>query len=350
MRVAFRADASVALGTGHIRRCLALAAELALRETSILFVCRALPGHMMTEIVGRGFAAAQLEEGATAASLPPDLDAQAMAAAVIDWGSEIDWIVVDHYGLDLRWERLMRGQAARVMVIDDRGDRPHDCDLLLDQNFPNPVQARYSSLIPPDARQLLGTQYALLAPEFSKMRAGALARRSGTMDRLLVSMGGTDPANETAKVLDGFARSSHADMSVDVVLGAANPHRSLVQSLCDTLPGCRMHVETRRMAELMCAADLAIGGGGSTTWERCTLGLPAIAVTLSDDQEPIARAVAEAGGQRLLGSASEVEPADYTQALDELKGTVLKEMADNAARLCDGRGAARVATIMTSAA
>lgn len=350
MRVVFRADASVALGTGHIRRCLALAAELATRETCVLFVCRALPGHMMEEIIARGFSAARLQDSDGEASLPADLDAQAMATAVIEWGGTIDWIVVDHYGLERRWERLVRGHAARLMVIDDRGDRPHDCDLLLDQNLPNPAQAHYSSLIPPGARQLLGTDYALLAPEFSRMRGGALARRHGTMDRLLVSMGGTDPANETAKVLAGFARSSHGDMTVDVVVGAANPNRSRVQSLCDTLPSCRMHVETRRMAELMCAADVAIGAGGSTTWERCTLALPAIAVTLSADQEPIARAVAEAGGQRLLGSAFEVGPADYTRALDELKSATLVEMAGNAAKLCDGQGAARVATIMTSAA
>ena len=237
MRVVFRANVSVALGTGHIRRCLALAAELATRETCVLFVCRALPGHMMEEIIARGFSAARLQDSDGEASLPADLEAQAMATGMIEWGGTIDWIVVDHYGLERRWERLVRGHAARLMVIDDRGDRPHDCDLLLDQNLPNPAAG--SLFLADSSRrggQLLGTDYALLAPEFSRMRGGALARRHGTMDRLLVSMGGTDPANETAKELAGFARSSHGDMTVDVVVELPTRIARACSRLCQSSP------------------------------------------------------------------------------------------------------------------
>ncbi|HWZ61723.1 MAG TPA: UDP-2,4-diacetamido-2,4,6-trideoxy-beta-L-altropyranose hydrolase [Steroidobacteraceae bacterium] len=343
MRVVFRADASVRLGAGHVRRCLVLAAQLAARGGSVTFVCSEAPGNMLAQIEARGF---------TAASLPDGLDwlrdAQLTQAAISGTAAVPGWLVVDHYGLDARWETAVRTRGQHLMAIDDLADRPHDCDLLLDQNLANPRHARYAQLLPATTRRLLGPRYALVAPEFARCRTAALVRRGGQLQRVLISMGGSDPRNDTGTAVDGVHRSRASGAAVDVVIGAANPHRERLAAQCAGLAGCTVHVQTERMAELMSRADLAVTAGGSTTWERCVLGLPALAVAQSEDQLPIAQAVAQAGAHRLLGRSEEVRPTDYAAALDQMSAQMLTEMSAAAATLCDGQGAERVAGLLGS--
>jgi UDP-2,4-diacetamido-2,4,6-trideoxy-beta-L-altropyranose hydrolase len=347
MQVVFRADASVRLGTGHVRRCLELASRLAARGTAVMFVCAEEPGDMIDEISARGMRTSRLRlggavRGAGAAAWEPD--AEQTGAAIAAAGLSPHWLVVDHYGLERRWERALRAHARRIMAIDDLADRAHDCELLLDQNLPNPRHARYRQLLPSGATQLLGCQYALVGAEFARLRGAALARRRGQLERVLISMGGTDPSNDTARALEGLQRSSCAGRAVDVVIGAANPHREALEVQCGRVSDCTLHVQTTRMAELMTQADLAISGGGSTTWERCSLGLPAIAVSQSEDQVAIAGAMAQAGGHRFLGTSADVREADYAAAVDGMTATALRDMSAAAAALCDGEGAERVAT------
>jgi UDP-2,4-diacetamido-2,4,6-trideoxy-beta-L-altropyranose hydrolase len=312
-----------------------------------MFVCAAGPGDMIDEISARDMRASRLcanGEAGGAASTAWEPDAEQTGAAIAAAGLSPHWLVVDHYGLDRRWERALRGHARRIMAIDDLADRAHDCEMLLDQNLANPRHARYRQLLPSGATQLLGCQYALVGAEFARLRAAALARRRGQLERVLISMGGSDPSNDTARALDGLQRSRCAGIAVDVVIGAANPHRAALETRCSRVPGCVLHVQTTRMADLMTQADLAISGGGSTTWERCALGLPAIAVSQSEDQVAIARAMADAGGHQLLGPSADVREVDYAAALDGMTGAALCDMSAAAAALCDGEGAERVAT------
>jgi UDP-2,4-diacetamido-2,4,6-trideoxy-beta-L-altropyranose hydrolase len=343
MRVVFRADASVRLGAGHVRRCLVLAAELAARGASVTFVCSEARGNMLEQVEARGFGAVPLPDG-----LDWQRDAQLTQAAISRMAAAPGWLVVDHYGLDARWEVAARTRGQHLMAIDDLADRPHDCDLLLDQNLANPRHARYAQLLPATTRRLLGPRHALVAPEFARCRTAALARRGGQLQRVLISMGGSDPRNDTAIAVDGVRRSRVSGAALDVVIGAANPHRETLAAHCAGLAGCTVHVQTEHMAELMSRADLAVTAGGSTTWERCVLGLPALAVAQSDDQLPIAQAVAQAGGHQLLGRSDEVGSADYAAALDQMSGQMLTEMSAAAAALCDGQGAERVAALLDS--
>jgi UDP-2,4-diacetamido-2,4,6-trideoxy-beta-L-altropyranose hydrolase len=351
MNVVIRTDASTALGSGHVMRCMTLAEELSRRGGTVAFVCRIRDGHMRDTIAGRGFdvlalAGAELAPGArgTPAEVGWQEDAAQTQAAIKAAGRTPDWLVVDHYSLDHRWEGALRNLARHIMVIDDLANRPHDCDLLLDQNFPNPRHGQYALLLPSDAHSLLGSEFALVRPEFARHRTGALARRNGQLQRVLVSMGGTDPANDTATALTGLARRGAATVALDVVIGAGNPHRQAIRSLCDGIKTAELHIQTSRMAELMTRADLAITAGGSTTWERCVLGIPAIVTIQSADQAPIAEAVQRAGGQRVLGWSQDIGAQDYDRAFQALTADDLMRMSKASATLCDGRGAERVAT------
>jgi UDP-2,4-diacetamido-2,4,6-trideoxy-beta-L-altropyranose hydrolase len=352
MNVVFRTDASTALGSGHVMRCLTLAEELRSHGADVAFVCRTHDGHMSDLIADRGFivfrlAAADPEarRGAVVATSWQE-DAAQTQAALQTAGVTPDWLVVDHYALDRRWETVLRSRVRRIMVIDDLADRPHDCDLLLDQNFDSPLHSAYARLLPSAARLLLGTEFALVRREFEVHRSCALARRNGQLRRVLVSMGGTDPANDTAMALAGLATQAGEGVALDVVIGAGNPHRQAVRRLCDDIPSTELHIQTAHMAELMTRADLAITAGGSTTWERCVLGMPAIVTIQSDDQAPIAKAVERVGGHRVLGCSKDLTAQDYGRALQALTAAELVRMSTISATLCDGRGAPRVATYL----
>lgn len=314
MKVEFRADASATIGTGHVMRCLALAEALRERQAE----CRFLSSGMLDAlIVSKGFA----------------VDAEFRSA---------DWLVVDHYALDARWESEMRAVAPRIAVIDDLADRRHDCDLLIDQNYFPQAESRYAALVPEDCRTLLGPRYALLRPEFAAARL-AMAPRKGRARRLLVSLGGSDPGNMTKTAISAIRALGRRDLSVDVVIGEFSPHREEIERMCAAAEDFRIHVQAPHMAQLMAAADLALGAGGISAWERCCLGLPTIQLVLAPNQDAPTRALAEAGAITRLGvPAGEDEIcAALAAALASPERLALQSRL--AAQLVDGEGAKRAA-------
>lgn len=339
MNFIFRADASTDIGAGHVVRCATLAGQLRQGGHGTAFLCRRSPGDLNDWLAAAGH---------PVIALPADISSEqedAAACRELLRGQAIDGLIVDHYQLGTAWERQLAAHARRTLAIDDLA-RPHAVDLLLDQNFPNPLQAGYRDAVPATCRLLLGPAYALVRPEFAADRPAALARRQGQLERILVCMGGSDAENETCKVLAGIAQSRRRNLAVDVVIGAGNPHRTAVEAACRNLPRTQLYVQTSRMAELMAAADCAITAGGSTTWERCTLGLPGLVTTVADNQVAIARAVHDARGHDLLGWYADLTPGDYARALDNLTADHLRSMAATAAAICDGQGAARVAACL----
>ncbi len=335
MKVVFRADASVELGAGHVMRCLALADSLKARGVATHFISREQPGHLCELIEAKGHALTRLPAQAADSRLDAEHSAAAFAMA--------DWLVVDHYGLDATWERALRARARRLLVIDDLADRPHDCDLLLDQNLQPEAHARYAALLPAGCATLFGPRHALLRPQFAANRATPRERRA--VRRLLVFFGGADAGGETLKALAALARLEGTPPAVDVVIGQANPHRAAIERACQALPAARLHCQVEDMAALMAAADLAIGAGGTAAWERCCLGLPCLTLAIAENQYAPAAALAEAGGQLYLGASAQVPEAALAQALAVT--LALPELRAHLSRrgmeLVDGRGVERVA-------
>lgn len=331
MQVLVRADAGRELGTGHIMRCLTLLEALAAKA---LFVCTDTEGHLGEFIVARGHRVHLLDMGLTQ-------EQDAAQTAELVQGAAL--VIVDHYLLDAGWERVM---SAPVMAIDDLADRAHDCALLLDQNLGR-RDADYDGLVPDVCVRLTGPRYALLRPEFAAARAGALAARaarSGPAQNVMVVMGGTDAPNATGWVIAQMAQMDlPAGMTVTAVLGATAPHLDAVRDTMATLP-CKstLLVGTNRMAELMAHSDLAIGAAGSTSWERCALGLPTVIVVIADNQIDGARALAASGAARQVALRTDDTLRDAIAPL-LAGGGGRTQMAHAAAALCDGGGALRVA-------
>lgn len=269
-----RADASVQIGTGHIMRCLTLADELRGRCAEAIFVCREFDGNLCGYIEEKGYIVHRLPvsngqecniEGNLkhAVWLGADwrTDARQVEEIIKDLDPPLDWLVADHYALDKRWEGYLRPYCKKIMVIDDLADRAHDCDLLLDQNFSEDLESRYDGLVPTWCKELLGPKYALLRSEFREARTN-LRKRDGHVKRIIIFFGGSDPTNETTKALEAIRMLNRPDIAVDVVVGAFNPHRKVIEQIASDLPDCTCHFNVKDMAVLMAGAELAVGAGG----------------------------------------------------------------------------------------
>lgn len=342
-------------------RCLALAGELQRNGSDVTMVSRAHPGHLASLATAAGCRVICLSSS-NASPVPAtgkyaswlgvsqaDDALQTLEALAALGGCDL--LVVDHYGLDARWEAALRPQAKRLMVIDDLADRPHDADVLLDQNLYANMEGRYAGLVPSSCKQLLGPGYALLRPEFAQARQN-IRQRDGSIRRIFVFFGGSDVTNETSKALEALDALDLQGIEVDVVIGAANRHHDAIASLCAKMPGAQLHRQVTHMAGLMAAADLALGAGGSTTWERCALGLPALVVSVAENQVAIANGVDEAGAHRHLGLFSDVSTGRLAAAIDEVRlaPAALRKMSQSALALVDARGCERVAMALKESA
>ncbi len=244
MRIAFRTDVSVQIGTGHFQRCLTLANALFKPGIEIRFCCRHLPPQLQTKLQQRGYqvriidapSEASIEQG------PPHVewlgtsqlaDATSCKEALSD--GEWDLLVVDHYALDERWEREMRSCVKKIFVIDDLADRVHDCDWLLDQTIISTGKSRYNKLTPPGARVLEGAEYALLQPAYAKLHS-RIPPRSGPIKRILVSFGGVDEKDVTGRVVAAFLGLGYSKVTLDVVVGGQYQHLEGLRRLPQVIP------------------------------------------------------------------------------------------------------------------
>jgi UDP-2,4-diacetamido-2,4,6-trideoxy-beta-L-altropyranose hydrolase len=356
MKVAFRTDASLAIGSGHVMRCLTLADALGLYGVQSVFLSRDHVGHLHQVVKARGYPLLSLGggQGKIPASSHADwlgIDQQHDIIGTKNHlaGLSVDWLVVDHYGLDAAWEFALRSVCGRVMAIDDLANREHFVDALLDQNL-GKTEADYEDLVSASCKLIIGPRYALVRPEFAKLRSESLSRRGqGRLRNLLITMGGVDKDNLTGAVLEALNQfSQSADLEVFVVMGSTALWRDYVIQQAQKLSfPTEVLVNVQNMASLMRDADLAIGAAGSTTWERCCMGLPTLQLVLAENQRPIANAMS------MAGAALPLEITDLHVSLCAAISQLIVDraqlfcMSNAAAKVVDGQGADRVARYLT---
>jgi UDP-2,4-diacetamido-2,4,6-trideoxy-beta-L-altropyranose hydrolase len=337
MKFAFRTDASSTIGTGHVMRCATLADELKARGARTVFFSQETPGHLCDWLEGKGHEVRRLS-----GQVPgTEQEIEEMQTAI---GREhFDWLVVDHYGLDAAWERALAPCANARFAIDDIG-RPHDCELLLDQNVLDDEDA-YKAQVPSRCHRLLGPRFALLRPDFLAAR-GMLQRSWNQTEHVLISFGGADPSDETAKAIEGFLAGTPETVKATIVLGSANPNRDTIAQRFGQHSRLRLLDYCDDMPKLMASCDLAIGAGGISTWERACLGLPSIVTAIAENQRPIAETLALRGGQIYLGTHPSRE--DYAGAMRFVSNNswLRESCANTSSQLVDGRGCGRVGTAL----
>ncbi len=322
-----RVDSSVFIGSGHLIRCLTLAEQQRSDGADVTFVCRNLEGNLSELVNEKGFNLVLLPQTSCDNTLTgyakwltttQEQDATETSDVLQKLG-KVDLVVVDSYAIDETWEKLVRPYTDEIFVIDDLANRKHDCDILLDQNFYLNKDERYTGLVPDHCRLLLGPRHALLREEFYSARQD-MKPRSGDLHNILVFYGGADATDETSKAIEALhslqENGELAQVDVTVVVGASNARKDAIAARCQRA-GFQYFCQVSNMAELMAEADLMLGAGGSTTWERCFLGLPAIVTAVADNQFQICEDCATAGIIHYLGQWNEVTVDDICQAIRE---------------------------------
>ena len=389
MQFLIRADASLQIGSGHIMRCLTLAHKLRQQHHRITFITRAHQGHLADTIRQQGFdcillplpdhattsAQPQRQPETACNELPPSPPAPAIPHAawlatsqaqdITDCAPHIralapDWIICDHYALAAAWQTAACALChSKIMVIDDLHDRAHDADLLLDQNHAH-TAADYALLVPPSCRILTGTRYALLRDEFAQHRTISLHQRATPPARqpetalphsqnILINLGGVDKDNHTLAVLQALSAYVSGSLKAlpiraTIIMGATAPHLTSVQRYAATAPyPGQVIANAHNMAELMTQATWAIGAAGSTSWERCALGVPTLLLTIADNQRSIAAQLQRAGAALALEASQIHSPAFQATLTHLMQPENQHRISQAAAQLCDAHGAARVA-------
>jgi UDP-2,4-diacetamido-2,4,6-trideoxy-beta-L-altropyranose hydrolase len=313
-------------------RCLSLAAALKAPGVSIAFACT--PG------------SSELVPALSRSGLPV---MPARSAADFDlpetWNGRADAVFIDLYSSTSADEHRLRQIAPVIAVLEDLPERAHDCDLLVDQGFDR-HPADYAHRVPPGTTLLLGPDMAPLRPDFARLRPASLARRLSQpgLSRVLVSMGLTDVGGISAQIV-ALVRASLPEVPLDVILGPRAPSLPGLQQAAQTDPSLNILVDIDDMAGCVMAADLVIGAGGGSALERCVLGVPSLVIVLAENQRPAARAMAKTGAALVIETPNTL--ADELPALlGRVSAQQLAELSASAARLCDGRGAERIASAL----
>jgi UDP-2,4-diacetamido-2,4,6-trideoxy-beta-L-altropyranose hydrolase len=332
MLAVFRADANLATGGGHVARCASLAHELRRRGWRTVLASRRASVDTVP-FVTRAFDQIQ------------DIEADDVSDMMRCSPQGCSIAVVDHYQRDAGFEAALRPWARRILVIDDLVDRPHDCDFLLDASLSRSADD-YAAMVPNHARLLIGPEFALLRPDFAATRAGRLPRQHIDKHlRILVMFGATDHGDRSTGTIAALARSE-LPIEIEVVTGPTSPSLPELKRLAVQSPvPIELSVGVSDIARRMAAADIAIGGAGTISWERCCLGLPAVVVVLAQNQHHIARGLVRHGAALLVGMAPNVSGEQIADAVRDLMAHAdrLHAMSRSAAILCDGLGAERVA-------
>ena len=357
----FRVDSSGKIGSGHLMRCLTLAR--ALREVGALctFICRALEGNLNQLVVSEGFDLKELSHSVTSAKTTFIDEPYHSYWREVDWKTDANetlnilsslkpkWLVVDHYGLWRDWQ-LAVGSGCKIMVIDDLADRHHHCDLLLDQNLGSETLG-YESLIPRVCKTLFGPDYALLRPEFKDYREASLARRVDYgIENILINFGGGDPDNHIARVLRALLSIDiSSNVTISIIFGGLSAineeHKQLISQFSNTITSYGM---VSNMAEILSVSDLVIGAAGSSSWERCCLGVPSIIFPVALNQSGIAEQLSKCGAAIALTNQDLSNGHLGLLVNQMLQSQDLAKMSKIAATICDGNGLAKIIGIINA--
>lgn len=257
-------------------------------------------------------------------------------------GNKVDLLIVDHYNLDARFESECRSWTQKILVIDDLANRKHDCDILLDQTYGR-NEADYAEFVPTHCKMLTGVDYALLRPQFTDARADYCQHHNGEIEQIFLFTSTNDYKQATHQILSALNNVT-TQLKIDVVLDEKAKTFADIKGLIETSTHkITLHSNVSNMAEIMQNADLAIGAGGTSSWERCCLGLPACVVELADNQIQIMNNLEAAGAIINMGKVEDLSETVITDTVTSLiqEPEKVLAMSKKTAQICDGQGTQR---------
>ena len=337
-----RVDSGLDVGLGHIMRCFALAEAIKTRKFNVYFISKKIRGNIIKSIENDGYKVFYLNSQILKSSKPDwKMDALETTKIIQRFKNEKNLLLVDNYELSKMWEMSLKSVVDKIIIIDDFSNRSHSCNLFIDQNLHTGKRER-NKKNSKNCKKLLGPKYALLRKEFVENRK-TVKSRSGKINRILISFGGSDEKNQTLIALKAIKKLDGEKINVDVIVGEPNKNKTKIKKMCSNMENSTYHQQPKNVAKIMKKADLAIGAGGIITWERCCLGLPSIVSIVSKNQEDMVNAVSRKGCLINLGKAERLTSEDYLNAIKNLNSRKLIHMQKKCMKLVDGKGAERVA-------
>jgi len=350
--IVIRADASYAIGSGHVMRTLVLAIALKSLGMSICFICRKQPGDYIEILRDKGFDVVALpairdhDESWLGLSWQEDA---AHTISALPYDTDIGWMIIDHYGIDARWEQLLISYVKKILVIDDLANRPHISNLLLDYNYVDRINHRYNNLVLDTTKLLLGPLYAILRDDYKEFYSRR-KRSLECVERVIVFFGGTDQHNLTEKTLKILSDIKLQHLYVDCFVSSDHVFYENLKKRIALMNYANLHLLSDQWPTALAKADLFIGAGGTTSWERCFLGVPSIVITVADNQRSATTALAVAGVVSYLGHYDNVSDKKIYEEICRLINDKYKlnQMRKNGQRLVDGNGVGRIIKIMVT--
>ena len=339
MNVVFRVDASNEIGAGHVVRCKALAKTLLNRGHKCTFVSADIAGNHISLLK---------EDGLNVDLILPKLNMikyhnendDIKCCKKLDVFKKADWVIVDHYYLGCNWQKFIKTLKVKLLVIDDRIFISKIADIFLNQNF----QEKKSIVINNDiCKHFIGPKYALIGSEFKDyVQKSIIRKKQNKLDNLIICMGGGDSFAETNEVIEGVINADHIWKSVNIVVGKSCSNISSIEKLVNNNIGWYLHIQTKKMANLLAEADLAITGGGSISWEKCVLGVPSIVKVIEENQEANSKILEDKGCHILIEGNGIKTSVQYTKLINELDLKKTSEMSFKSSLICDSFGTIRI--------
>jgi UDP-2,4-diacetamido-2,4,6-trideoxy-beta-L-altropyranose hydrolase len=336
-----RADAGVAMGTGHAMRCLALAQAWQDNGGRAVFAMAECTPAIQARLTAESCEILTI-------SSPAGSTEDATQTVAFARERRAEWIVVDGYQFDAEFQRALKAAGFKVLFVDDYGHASHySADMILNQNI-SADYALYSDR-EPYTQLFLGPRYCLLRREFSSWR-GWKREIAHVGRKVLVTMGGSDPEKLTARVVDALASMKVGSLEVTVVVGGSAPYSELERPA--VLPGNTIRVlrDISNIAEWMAWADVAISSAGTTCWELCLLALPALLVDVAKNQTALAQELDRRGCAIHLFAPHDFNGEKLKDRLQTLLQSVetRRAMSYRCRELVDGRGALRLTSAMNA--
>jgi UDP-2,4-diacetamido-2,4,6-trideoxy-beta-L-altropyranose hydrolase len=359
MNIFFRVDASSKIGSGHVMRCLNLADQLKKKGANCKFICRNLKDNLIEKI--------KKNHEITVLSTPKQYNKNLFKHKInsayfnylgVNWKDDarqtinalnkkkVDWLIVDHYGIDKRWEKKIKSYVKKIMIIDDLANRYHDCELLLNQNLINNCSLSYQKLLPRNCTCLIGPKYALLNDEYKNKHKYILSRK-GPVKRILIYFGSTDQNSLIKKCIKAFLKLNEKNIKLDIVVNLNIQKKLKNQKLIKKNKNIKFYNNLNSIAPLICKADLSIGACGISIWERCCLGLPSIVITIADNQKSIAKELHKRRLIHLIGHFDKVNVNLIFKILKQYINKDLKTWSSTCKLVTDGKGVEKLASVLT---
>jgi UDP-2,4-diacetamido-2,4,6-trideoxy-beta-L-altropyranose hydrolase len=353
MIVIFRVDTSAQIGRGHITRCVTLAIALKEKGAEIVFICRKNPEFPYKLFKDKDFNLSLLPAYTNKLI---DKESWLGVEELVDAEQTVekigtikpDWLIVDHYGIGYEWESLLKEHVKKLFVIDDYVSRKHNCDLFLNQNHLDDISNELNeNILSENTTKLLGPQYVLLDKIYCEHK---FSKSINNSKRILLYLG-TDPDNITGQILTRLLQPEFSDLKIDIVLGGCNPFENEIRKQAESNPLIYIHDVLPDLCQLMKQADLSIGAGGATTWERMFMGVPSLIICTADNQLLTCEALYKEGLIEYAGHVNDIDIEDVVKCLKRMIDNVahLRSLSNKGQKMVDGLGVERITDMLLSA-